>query len=131
MPAVSQSLHFFSYATTALITLLVLSKMLSVLMPTAQVAVLAASVGSLNASSIEKNYHAPGKSALNDLDSVLAGSGIHGFIFNTSQTPSNLPYSTYNWCNMPHIRKDEYILPPPEYELRFVELIHRHHKRES
>lgn len=29
---------------------------------------------------------------------------------------------------MPHVRTQEYIRPPEEYDLRYVEVIQRHHK---
>ena len=45
---------------------------------------------------------------------------------------------TRNWtggavtdaAQMPHVRSREYIVPSPEYELRYVEVIQRHHKVE-
>ena len=30
---------------------------------------------------------------------------------------------------MPHVRPREYIVPPSYYDLKYVEVIHRHHKR--
>ena len=36
---------------------------------------------------------------------------------------------TYNWCNMPHVRPQEYPQANSSYSLQYVELIHRHHKR--
>ncbi|KAK8134985.1 Counting factor 60 [Apiospora sp. TS-2023a] len=84
---------------------------------------------------------------VNNLTSALQGSETYGFIFNTSQTP-DARYGQYNWCNMPHARQSEYSRgggmtlvpqpksdpPPPrvrleDYELRYVEVIQRHHKR--
>lgn len=32
-------------------------------------------------------------------------------------------------CQMPHVRAREYVVPPREYSLRYVEVIQRHHKR--
>ena len=97
----------------------------------------AASSQSLTASSAsgpptppaDLNWYAPKKTMINDLDSVLDGTGIYGYIFDSSTTPSFLPYSTYNWCNMPHVRPQEYIFPDQSYTLKYVEVIHRHHKR--
>ncbi|KAG9789854.1 hypothetical protein ABEF93_005869 [Exophiala dermatitidis] len=79
--------------------------------------------------SVDLSWHAPNKTNINDLSQVVNGTGIYGFIFNTSTTPATSGYSTYNWCNMPHVRKQEYVVPPKEYKLEYVELIHRHHKR--
>ncbi|KAK5081056.1 hypothetical protein LTR70_009318 [Exophiala xenobiotica] len=75
------------------------------------------------------NWYPPTKTVVNDLESVLNGTNIYGYIFNSSTTPLDVPYSTYNWCNMPHTRANEYIIPDPDFELRYVEVIHRHHKR--
>ncbi|KAK5938189.1 hypothetical protein PMZ80_009778 [Knufia obscura] len=66
---------------------------------------------------------------INDLDRVLYGGDIYGYIFNSSTTPPGIPYQTYNWCNMPHARRQEYTTPPSVYSLKYVEVIHRHHKR--
>ncbi|KJZ72036.1 hypothetical protein HIM_08597 [Hirsutella minnesotensis 3608] len=76
----------------------------------------------------EYEWHAPARTEVNNLTSVLRSSGVYGFIFNSSETPSG-DYGTYNWCNMPHVRPSEYIRPAPDFELQFVEVIHRHHKR--
>ncbi|KAI9638212.1 phosphoglycerate mutase-like protein [Dioszegia hungarica] len=38
-------------------------------------------------------------------------------------------YGRYNWACMPHVRREEYVRLPEEYELRYVEVIQRHHKR--
>lgn len=78
--------------------------------------------------SIDLSWHAPSASAINNLTSVLSSTGVYDFIYNTSQTPPAL-YGTYNWCNMPHVRRDIYITPTPDYQLAYVELVHRHHKR--
>ncbi|KEF58578.1 uncharacterized protein A1O9_06504 [Exophiala aquamarina CBS 119918] len=85
----------------------------------------AASTGS----QIDLGWHAPNASAINDLGSVVNGTGVYGFIFNSSLTPATSGYSTYNWCNMPHVRPQEYVVPPSELKLEYVEVIHRHHKR--
>ncbi|PNY25034.1 Counting factor 60 [Tolypocladium capitatum] len=73
-------------------------------------------------------WHAPAQSRINNLTSAVHGSGVYGFIYNSSATPDS-QYGTYNWCNMPHVRRSEYVRPGPEFELQFVELMHRHHKR--
>jgi 2-phosphoxylose phosphatase len=73
-------------------------------------------------------WYAPNATEVNDLSQVLNGTGVYGFVFNAT-TPENEPYSTYNWCNMPHVRASEYVVAPSEYKLEYVEIIHRHHKR--
>ncbi|GME39877.1 hypothetical protein GTA08_BOTSDO02250 [Neofusicoccum parvum] len=65
------------------------------------------SAASLNSS--VSGWHPPNSTWITDLGAVINGTGVHGFVFNSSQLPAGVPYGTYNWCNMPHI--------------------HRHHKR--
>lgn len=71
---------------------------------------------------VDLGWYPPRNTSINNLDDVLAGEGVYGFIFNTSET-SDAEYGTYNWCNMPHVRKTEYIKPPAEYELKYVEVV--------
>ncbi|KAK9445904.1 Histidine acid phosphatase family protein [Metarhizium brunneum] len=77
---------------------------------------------------IDTSWHAPAETQLNNLTSALASNGVYGFIFNSSNTPQH-EYGAYNWCNMPHVRPTEYVVADKAYELQYVELIHRHHKR--
>ena len=83
---------------------------------------------SCNASNttIDLSWHPPVKSEIDNLGTVINGTGIYGFIFNSSQGPLN----TYNWCNMPHVNPTTYPkLNDSSYKLEYVEVIHRHHKR--
>lgn len=73
-------------------------------------------------SSIDLDWHAPKKSWINDLGQVLNSTGTNGFVFNGSQLPAGIPYGTYNWCNMPHVRSQEYPRASKEYELQYVEV---------
>ncbi|KAI0803692.1 phosphoglycerate mutase-like protein [Xylaria sp. FL0064] len=81
-----------------------------------------------SSSNVDLGWYPPRNTSVNNLASALGGSGVYGFIFNSSHTPDD-EYGTYNWCNMPHVRKSEYVRAPGEYELRYVEVIQRHHKR--
>lgn len=74
-------------------------------------------------SDINLDWHAPKSTAINDLATVINGTGIYGFVYNSSITPPTLPYNTYNWCNMPHVRPQEYVTPPDEYKLEYVEVV--------
>jgi len=75
---------------------------------------------------IDLSWHAPVKSNINNLPTVINGTGIYGFVFNSSQAPLN----TYNWCNMPHTNPATYPkVNDSSYKLEYVEVIHRHHKR--
>ncbi|CAJ2510659.1 Uu.00g062840.m01.CDS01 [Anthostomella pinea] len=79
--------------------------------------------------SVDLGWYPPNNTSINNLTAVLNdANGVYGFIFDTSDT-SIEQYGTYNWCNMPHVRKTEYVKPSAEYELRYVEVIQRHHKR--
>lgn len=85
-----------------------------------------------SSNSVDLSWHAPRKYAVNSLASAINGTGIYGFIFNSSQSPAGSPPSLYNWCNMPHVNPATYPKLPKQYasyELVYAEAIHRHHKR--
>lgn len=75
-----------------------------------------------SAQSVDLNWYPPSQTFINNLASVVGGKGVYGFVFNTSDTPAG-EYGVYNWCNMPHVRKTEYVVPPSDYELAYVELV--------
>ncbi|KAK9449671.1 histidine phosphatase superfamily [Limtongia smithiae] len=73
-------------------------------------------------------HYPPLSNAFNDLDSVFnASSGTNGGYYNTSFVADE-DYGAYNYCNMPHVRPREYVVPEG-YDLQYVEILHRHHKR--
>ena len=74
-------------------------------------------------STIDLSWHVPKKSWINDLSHVINGAGTHGFIFNSSILPAGVPYGSYNWCNMPHVRSEEYLVASEEYKLDYVEVV--------
>lgn len=74
------------------------------------------------AEDVDVGWYPPSRSEVNDLDSAVNAEGVYGFIFDSSDTPDE-KYGTYNWCNMPHARKREYVRAPEEYELQYVELV--------
>ncbi|KAM7222354.1 Histidine phosphatase superfamily [Rhypophila decipiens] len=78
---------------------------------------------------VDLRWHAPIPTQINSLKSAINGSGTYGFIFDSSGLPDRVPYGTYNWCNMPHVRPTEYPKVNDSYVLTYVEVIHRHHKR--
>ncbi|KAI0099113.1 histidine acid phosphatase [Nemania sp. FL0031] len=90
--------------------------------------VVTAAAGSTGPVAVDLAWYPPRNTSVNSLAMALQGPGVYGFIFNSSHTP-DAEYGTYNWCNMPHVRKTEYVRPSEEYELRYVEVIQRHHKR--
>lgn len=77
------------------------------------------------AEDVDVRWHAPSEREVNNLDSALSSEGTYGFIFDSSETPDG-EYGSYNYCNMPHVRKTEYVKADSEYELQYVELVSLH-----
>ncbi|KIJ59604.1 hypothetical protein HYDPIDRAFT_33044 [Hydnomerulius pinastri MD-312] len=51
-------------------------------------------------------------------------------VYNSSITPSYLPWNTYNYCNAPHVNAQHYVVPEDrEATLVFLNAVIRHHKR--
>lgn len=80
------------------------------------------SLRSVSAAEVDTKWYAPAKTQINDLNKVPTASGVYGFIYNSSKTPDG-QYGVYNWCNMPHVRRTEYVKPSADYKLRYVELV--------
>ncbi|RMZ83977.1 hypothetical protein DV737_g1283, partial [Chaetothyriales sp. CBS 132003] len=74
------------------------------------------------------SWYKPNATRINNLTSVINGTGVFGFQFQPV-TPPSLPPNTYNWCNMPRVNPTTYTPAPDGYKLEYVEVIHRHHKR--
>lgn len=74
------------------------------------------------ARAVSGQWQAPAQTDFNSLTKVLNGEGVYGFIYNSSITPDE-KYGTYNWCNMPHVRIQEYVKPSSEFELQYVEVV--------
>ncbi len=74
------------------------------------------------AASVDLGWYPPNATVINNLTNVLNATGVYGFVYNNSY-PTDLPHGTYNWCNMPHVRREEYERPSDEYRLKFVELV--------
>ncbi|KAH8823131.1 histidine phosphatase [Flagelloscypha sp. PMI_526] len=70
-------------------------------------------------------YYPPANTTISNLTFALHGSGRPG-IYNSSQSAN---YGEYNWCNMPHVRREEYQPANSSFKLQYIEVIHRHHKR--
>ncbi|CAL1698559.1 unnamed protein product [Somion occarium] len=63
------------------------------------------------------------------VESVEVISSIEG-VYNSSRTPANFPWNTYNYCNAPHVNAKHYIIPPvPGAKLVYLNMVVRHHKR--
>lgn len=78
---------------------------------------------------ISPGWHPPNATNTNNLTFAVFGPGVNGFIYDSSSTADS-NYGVYNYCNMPHVRAREYVVPDQDvYELEYVEVIQRHHKR--
>lgn len=77
---------------------------------------------SVSAAEVDTKWYAPAKNQVNDLDAVPTATGVYGFIYNSSETPDD-KYGVYNGCNMPHVRRTEYVKPSAQYELKYVEVV--------
>lgn len=75
-----------------------------------------------SAATVDLSWHAPNATEINDLSQVIGGSGVYGFVYNSSTTPAD-KYGLYNWCNMPHVRVSEYKKASSEYKLQYVEVV--------
>ncbi|KAL7269813.1 hypothetical protein RUND412_007504 [Rhizina undulata] len=75
-----------------------------------------------------QSWTPPKATDVNNLTFVINGTGTNG-IYNSSSTLAEV-YGIYNYCNMPHARAREYVVPDElRYKLEYVEVIQRHHKR--
>ena len=75
-------------------------------------------------SSIDDMWYPPTPKPINDLDTVINGTGVYGFIFNNSYAPESSDYyGGYNYCNMPHVNKAKYLKAPDDYTLEYVEVV--------
>lgn len=72
---------------------------------------------------VSLSWYPPNSTWINNLSTVINGTGTYGFIFNSSQDPAGVPYGTYNWCNMPHVRRQEYPRVNSSFELEYVEVV--------
>ena len=79
----------------------------------------------LSSNATDLSWHPPNSTQVNNLSSLINGTGVYGFIFNSSTDPAGTPYGTYNWCNMPHVRPQEYPKADSSYKLEYVEVVRR------
>jgi 2-phosphoxylose phosphatase len=129
LPSIADCFTSFDAFTTQLYQNSMVIRLSDALLWGAAVTRVAAQSNCSTPTSVDLTWHAPNATDINNLAFVVNGTGIDGFIFNSSITPATTSYSTYNWCNMPHVRRQEYPTAASGYKLKYVELIHRHHKR--
>lgn len=77
--------------------------------------------------SVSDSIYPPG---IADLSEVLNPSRrTNGGYYSGPDVPGG-SYGIYNYCNMPHVRKSEYVMPnDTNATIKYVEVIHRHHRR--
>lgn len=77
-----------------------------------------------NSPSFNGSWYPPNRTQINDLDAVINGTDVFGFIFSDAYTPpENANDGIYNWCNMPHVNSETYPVPPEAYTLEYVEVV--------
>jgi hypothetical protein len=69
---------------------------------------------------VDLSWYPPNSTWITNLTDVINGTGTHGFIFNGDEVRQ---YGGYNWCNMPHVREQEYVRVDKEFELVYVEVV--------
>jgi len=79
--------------------------------------------GAAQSANGKTNWYASNSTWITDLSQIINGTGVHGFVFNSSQLPPNVPYGAYDWCNMPHVREDIYPKASDGYKLQYVEVV--------
>ena len=65
------------------------------------------------------------------ITAVVTAQELHSAngVYDTSTTPSNLPWNTYNYCNAPHVNVAHYTMPNVrDAKLVYMNVIMRHHK---
>lgn len=82
-------------------------------------------------------WYPPLRTAINDLESVVNGSGVFGYVFRDTMGDATSDQTSdagrrereANWCDMPRVRAEEYVVPQGfedgEWELRYVEVVSR------
>lgn len=87
---------------------------------------------------VDIRWYPPRQTLVNNLTHALSGGGDSnvrvppGLVYDASSGAPPLRGAPYNWCNMPHVRSDEYGQEMPaadDWELVYAEIIHRHHRR--
>ena len=77
-----------------------------------------------NSRSFNGSWYPPSNSQINDLDAVINGTDVFGFIFSDVYiSPSNASDAIQNWCNMPHVNSDTYPVPQADHTLEYVEVV--------
>ena len=66
--------------------------------------------------SFNSSWYPPNKTQINDLEAVINGTAIFGFVFSDAYAAPEVDGDgTQNWCNMPHVNSKTYLVPPTGY----------------
>lgn len=71
---------------------------------------------------VDISWYPPARSQVNNLTSALHASGVYGITYGSSANPNGTP-GAYDWCNMPHVRPQDYVPADDAFELHYVELV--------
>lgn len=121
MANTSLLLYFFSLV----VAITLLANTMRPYVPVALLPVIswAHSAATCSSPSVDLSWYPSPSTDVNSLSSLENSSGIYGFVFNSSTDLARVPYGTYNWCNMPHVRTQEYMEAPSGYKLEYVEVV--------
>lgn len=76
---------------------------------------------------IDGSWYPPNSTAINDLQSVVNGTGVFRYVFQNTTSELGREDGEINWCDMPRVRAKEYAVPQGfengELELRYVEVV--------
>jgi len=122
-----------TYVILISITFAMFSKILQFTMPMLPlgIAELTPSQAILATQDATSNWHPPADTAINDHARAIDGTGLMAKKVvpwtgaGVSEQPQGWEYGEYNYCNMPHVRAQEYVKKGEEFELLFVEVIQR------
>ena len=74
--------------------------------------------------SFNGSWYPPNTTQVNDLNAVINGSDVFGFIFSDAYVSSSTAQDAIqNWCNMAHVNSETYPIPAAGYTLEYVEVV--------
>ena len=122
-----------TYVVLISITFAMFSKILHLTMPMLPLAAskLSPSQAVLATQDASSSWHPPANTEINDHARAVDGTGSKAKKIvpwtgaGASEQPQGWQYGEYNYCNMPHVRAEEYVKKGEEFELVFVEVIQR------
>jgi hypothetical protein len=122
-----------TYIVLICITFAMFSKILQFTVPMLPLAAskLASSQAVLATQDASSGWHPPAGTDINDHARAMDGTGpmakkvVPWTGAGASEQPQGWQYGEYNYCNMAHVRAEEYVKKGEEFELVFVEVIQR------